>query len=179
MHYKIRRWLTISKELLINEEIREKEVRVIGSDGTQLGIMSISSALKAAEDAELDLVEIAPKSVPHVCKIMDYGKYKFDLAKREKEARKSQKVINIKEVRVSPVIDTNDLKTKINQATKFLKSGDKVKVTMRFRGREMSYMDNGFALLDKFASNFTEIASVEKPPAKEGRSIIMFLAPKN
>ena len=110
---------------------------------------------------------------------MDYGKYKFDLAKKEKEARKSQKVINIKEVRVSPVIDTNDLKTKINQATKFLKSGDKVKVTMRFRGREMSYMDNGFALLDKFASNFTEIASVEKPPAKEGRSIIMFLAPKN
>ena len=164
--------------MLINEEIKDKEVRVIGSDGQQLGIMSIDKALDAANAQNLDLVQIAPKSVPSVCKIMDYGKYKFDLAKKEKEARKNQRIVNIKEVRVSPTIDTNDLNTKINQASKFLKSGDKVKVSMRFRGRELSYMDNGVVLLNKFASHFTEIAVVEKPPLKEGRSMIMFLAPK-
>ena len=164
--------------MLINEEIRDKEVRVISGDGQQLGVMSIDKALDLANAQNLDLVQIAPKSVPSVCKIMDYGKYKFDLAKKEKEARKNQRVVNIKEVRVSPTIDTNDLNTKINQASKFLKSGDKVKVSMRFRGRELSYMDNGVALLNKFASHFTEIAVIEKPPLKEGRSMIMFLAPK-
>ena len=140
--------------------------------------MSIDKALDAANAQNLDLVQIAPKSVPSVCIIMDYGKYKFDLAKKEKEARKNQRVVNIKEGRVSPTIDTNDLNTKINQATKFLKSGDKVKVSMRFRGRELSYMDNGIVLLNKFAEHFTEIAVVEKAPLKEGRSMIMFLAPK-
>lgn len=164
---------------MINEEIKDKEVRVIDSKGTQLGVMSIDKALDMAANENLDLVQIAPKSVPSVCKIMDYGKYKFDLAKKEKEARKNQKVVNIKEVRVSPSIDTNDLNTKINQASKFLKSGDKVKVSMRFRGRELSRMDIGIELLNKFASNFTDLAVVEKAPLKEGRSMVMFLAPKN
>ena len=164
---------------MINEEIKDKEVRVIGEDGAQLGVMKINDALETAAAKNLDLVKIAPKSVPPVCKVMDYGKYKFNLAKKEKEARKNQKVINIKEVRVSPTIDTNDLNTKVNQASKFLKSGDKVKVTMRFRGRELSYMDKGIGLLNEFASHFDGIASIEKPPAKEGRSMIMFLAPKN
>ncbi len=173
------RCTTISKELMINEEINDKEVRVIGDDGEQLGVMSAAEAIELAASKNLDLVKIAPKSVPPVCKIMDYGKYKFNLAKKEKEAKKNQKVMNIKEVRVSPTIDTNDLNTKINQASKFLKSGDKVKVTMRFRGREMSYMDNGVVLLNKFASHFDGIAVVEKAPMKEGRSMIMFLAPKN
>ena len=172
------RCLTISKELLINEEIKDKEVRVVSADGEQLGIMKIAEALEAAYKRNLDLVKIAPKAVPPVCKIMDYGKYKFDIAKKEKEARKNQRVINIKEIRVSPTIDKNDLNTKINQASKFLMAGDKVKVTMRFRGRELSYMDNGFALLNQFATNFEGVGVVEKAPAKEGRSMIMFLAPK-
>lgn len=171
--------MTISKELLINEEIKDKEVRVVSNDGEQLGIMKIADALDAAYKANLDLVKIAPKAVPPVCKIMDYGKYKFDLAKKEKEARKNQKVVNVKEIRVSPTIDKNDLNTKINQASKFLSSGDKVKVTMRFRGRELAYMDNGFTLLNQFASHFDGVGVVDKAPMKEGRSVVMFLAPKS
>lgn len=164
---------------MINEDIKDKEVRVVGETGEQFGVMDIGKAMAMAGERNLDLVKIAPKAQPPVCKIMDYGKYKFDLAKREKEARKNQKITSIKEIRVSPTIDTNDIKTKVNQALKFLKSGDKVKVSMRFRGRELSYMDNGITLLNKFASNFEEVAVVEKAPAKEGRSMIMFLAPKN
>jgi len=164
---------------MINEEIKEKEVRMIDEDGGQLGVMSIGDAMAAAASKNLDLVKIAPQAVPPVCKIMDYGKYKFDLAKKEKEARKKQKVISIKEIRVSPTIDKNDLNTKVNQASKFLKSGDKVKVSMRFRGRELSHMDNGVILLNEFASKFDDLAVVEKAPAKEGRSMIMFLAPKS
>ncbi|MBR6523225.1 MAG: translation initiation factor IF-3 [Clostridia bacterium] len=173
------RCLLISKELLINEEIRAKEVRVISGEGEQLGIMSLSSALDAANERNLDLVEISPNANPPVCKIMDYGKYKFDLAKKEKEARKKQKVISVKEIRFSPSIDTNDLNTKTNQASKFLKSGDKVKVSVRFRGRELSYMDNGITLLNQFASKLEDVSVVEKAPLKEGRSMVMFLAPKN
>ena len=173
------RCLFISKELLINEEIRAKEVRVISGEGEQLGIMSLSAALDAANARNLDLVEISPNANPPVCKIMDYGKYKFDLAKKEKEAKKKQKVISVKEIRFSPSIDTNDLNTKVNQASKFLKSGDKVKVSVRFRGRELSYMDNGITLLNQFASKLEEFSTIEKAPLKEGRSMVMFLAPKN
>ena len=173
------RCLFISKELLINEEIRAKEVRVISGEGEQLGIMSLSAALDAANARNLDLVEISPNANPPVCKIMDYGKYKFDLAKKEKEAKKKQKVISVKEIRFSPSIDTNDLNTKVNQASKFLKSGDKVKVSVRFRGRELSYMDNGVTLLNQFASKLEEFSTIEKAPLKEGRSMVMFLAPKN
>lgn len=173
------RCLLISKELLINEEIRAKEVRVISGDGEQLGIMSVSAALDAANARNLDLVEISPNANPPVCKIMDYGKYKFDLAKKEKEAKKKQKVISVKEIRFSPSIDTNDLNTKTNQASKFLKSGDKVKVSVRFRGRELSYMDNGITLLNQFASKLEDVSVIEKAPLKEGRSMVMFLAPKN
>ena len=173
------RCLFISKELLINEEIRAKEVRVISGEGEQLGIMSLSDAMDAANARNLDLVEISPNANPPVCKIMDYGKYKFDLAKKEKEARKKQKVISVKEIRFSPSIDTNDLNTKVNQASKFLKSGDKVKVSVRFRGRELSYMDNGITLLNQFASKLEEFSTIEKAPLKEGRSMVMFLAPKN
>ena len=172
------RCLFISKELLINEEIKAKEVRVINGEGQQLGIMSLSAALDEANASGLDLVEISPNAAPPVCKIMDYGKYKFNLAKKEKESRKNQKVINVKEIRFSPSIDTNDLNTKINQASKFLKSGDKVKVSVRFRGRELSYMDNGITLLNQFASKLEEVSSIEKAPLKEGRSMVMFLAPK-
>lgn len=164
--------------MLINEEIRAKEVRVISGEGEQLGIMSLNEALNAAAARNLDLVEISPNANPVVCKIMDYGKYKFNLAKKEKEARKNQKVISVKEIRFSPSIDTNDLNTKVNQASKFLKSGDKVKVSVRFRGRELSYMDNGITLLNQFASKLEEFGTVEKAPLKEGRSMVMFLAPK-
>ncbi len=164
---------------MINEEIKAKELRVINGEGQQLGIMSLSEALNAAAAENLDLVEISPNANPPVCKIMDYGKYKFNLAKKEKEARKNQKVISVKEIRFSPSIDTNDLNTKINQTSKFLKSGDKVKVSVRFRGRELSYMDNGITLLNEFASKLTEVSVVEKAPLKEGRSMVMFLAPKN
>ena len=164
---------------MINESIKAKEVRVINNDGSQLGILPIKDALAEAAKRDLDLVNISPNANPPVCKIMDYGKYKFDLAKKEKEARKKQKVISVKEIRFSPSIDTNDLNTKTNQASKFLKSGDKVKVSVRFRGRELSYMDNGITLLNQFASKLEEFCTIEKAPLKEGRSMVMFLAPKN
>lgn len=168
-----------SKELLINEEIRDKEVRVIDVEGDQLGVMNIKDAQKLAIAKNLDLVKIAPQAQPPVCKIMDYGKYKFNLAKKEKEARKNQKVVNIKEIRLSAGIDTHDFETKLGHATKFLKSGDKVKVSLRFRGREVSHAQIGEQLLVRFASQLEEIATLEKKPKLEGRSMIMFLAPKN
>ena len=166
-----------SKELQINDEIREPEVRVILDDGTQLGVMSSKDALEKAMARDLDLIMIAPKAIPPVCKIMDYGKYKFEMNKREKENRKNQKVINIKEVQLSPSIDTNDFNTKVNHALKFLKHGDKVKVMVRFRGREVSHSDIGLVLLDKFAEQTKEVGTVEKPAKLEGRNMIMFLAP--
>ena len=163
----------------INEEIRDKELRVIGSDGTQLGIMSSESALRMAEEQELDLVKIAPNSTPPVCKIMDYGKFRFEQLKKEKEAKKNQHVVEIKEVRMSPNIDTNDFNTKVKSALKFLKDGDRVKVTVRFRGREMAHTSIGHDLLVKFGSDCSEIANVDKAPKLDGRHMSMFLSPKS
>lgn len=162
---------------MINEQIRDKEIRLIGEHGEQLGIMSSRDALKLAKEADLDLVKVAPQAKPPVCKIMDYGKYKFELNKREKENRKNQKVINIKEVQLSPSIDTNDFNTKCNHAIKFLKKGDKVKVIVRFRGREVSHSQIGYTLLERFAEQAKEAGTVEKPAKLEGRNMTMFLAP--
>ena len=170
--------VNISKELQINEEIRDKEVRVISNDGGQLGIMSAKDAFNLASEKGYDLVKIAPNAEPPVCKIMDYGKYKFELAKREKENRKNQKVVNIKEVQLSPSIDTNDFNTKCNHAIRFLKSGDKVKVMVRFRGREVSHSEIGEVLLSRFAEQAGEYGSIERAPKLEGRNMTMFLAPK-
>ena len=163
---------------MINEQIRDKEVRLIGEDGEQLGIVQFKDALKMAQDAELDLVKIAPTAKPPVCKIIDYGKYRYELARKEKEARKKQKVIEIKEVRLSPNIDTNDLNTKVGAARKFLEKGDKVKVTLRFRGREMAHMNQTRYILDDFAEKLADIAVVDKPSKVEGRSLVMFLTAK-
>ena len=162
----------------LNEEIRDKEIRVIGADGTQLGIMSAATALNLAAEQELDLVKIAPNSTPPVCKIMDYGKFRFEQLKKEKEARKNQRIVEIKEVRMSPNIDTNDFNTKVKSAQKFLKDGDRVKVTVRFRGREMAHTSIGHDLLVKFGSECSEVASVDKPPKLDGRHMSMFLSPK-
>lgn len=165
-------------ELLINEQIRDKEVRVVGEDGEQLGIMSSRDAMKLAEEAGLDLVKIAPTAKPPVCKIVDYGKFKYEQTRKEKEAKKKQKVIEIKEIRLSPNIDTNDLNTKMNAARKFLSKGDKVKITLRFRGREMAHMANSKHILDDFAQELSDIAVIEKAPKVEGRSMTMFLTEK-
>lgn len=171
------RYGTIS-ELMINEQIRDREVRLIGTDGEQLGVMPTREAMRLAREAELDLVKIAPTAKPPVCKIIDYGKYRYELARKEKEARKKQRIIEIKEVRLSPNIDTNDLNTKVNQARKFLSKGDKVKVTLRFRGRELAHVNQSKVILDQFAEQLSDVAVVEKPAKFEGRSMIMFLAEK-
>ena len=163
---------------MINEQIRDREIRLIGEDGQQLGIMSSREAMKIAREAELDLVKIAPQAKPPVCKIIDYGKYRYELARKEKEARKKQKVIEVKEVRLSPNIDTNDLNTKTGAARKFLEKGDKVKVTLRFRGREMAHMQQSKHILDDFAEMLAEVAVVEKPAKLEGRSMSMVLTEK-
>ena len=163
----------------INEEIRDKEIRVITDDGEQLGIMSAKDALKLAEKANLDLVKIAPGANPPVCKIMDYGKYRFEQAKRDKEAKKNQHVIEIKEIRLSLNIDTHDFETKGNQAMKFLKSGNKIKVSIRFRGREMGHQNIGLANMTRFAEYCSEYGNIEKPAKLEGRNMLMFLAPKS
>lgn len=168
-----------TKELQINEEIRDKEVRVITDDGEQLGIMSAAEALKIAEERDLDLVKIAPQAQPPVCKIINYGKYRFEQAKREKEAKKNQRVIEIKEVRLSLNIDTHDFETKVNHAKKFLASGNKVKVSIRFRGREMAHTELGLVPMQRFAEALSAEANVEKPAKVEGRSMLMFLAPKS
>ena len=163
---------------MINEQIRDKEVRLIGEDGEQLGIVSSRDALKMAEEAGLDLVKIAPTAKPPVCKIVDYGKYKYEQVRKEKEAIKKQKVIDIKANRLSPNIDTNDLNTKIGAARKFLTKGDRVKITLRFRGREMAHMNNSKHILDDIAQSLSDIAVVEKAPKVEGRSMTMFLTEK-
>ena len=165
-------------ELFINEQIRDREVRLIGPDGAQLGIMSAKEAYQKALEADLDLVKIAPAAKPPVCKIIDYGKYKYELARKEKEAHKKQKTVEIKEVRLSPNIDTNDLNTKTNAARKFLTKGDKVKVTLRFRGREMAHMNRSKYILDEFAEKLSDISTVEKAPKVEGRSMTMVLSEK-
>ena len=163
---------------MINEQIRDKEVRLIGADGEQLGIVSSKEAQKLAEEAGLDLVKIAPTAKPPVCKIIDYGKYRYEQARKEKEAKKKQKTVELKEIRLSPNIDTNDLNTKINSAKKFIEKGNKVKVTLRFRGREMAHMNQSKYILDDFAESLADVAVVEKAPKVEGRSIGMVLAEK-
>lgn len=171
------RCTTIS-DLFINEQIRDKEVRVIGENGNQLGIMSSKDALKFAQEANLDLIKIAPTAKPPVCKIADYGKYRYELARKEKDARKKQKITEVKELRLSPNIDDNDLNTKANQARKFLAKGDKVKITLRFRGREMAHMNTTKVILDELFAKLEDIAVVDKPPKVEGRSMVMFLSQK-
>ena len=164
--------------MLINDEIREKEVRLIDSDGAQLGILALADAKAKAEAKGLDLVLIAPQAKPPACKLMDDGKYKFEQGKREKEQRKNQRIVNIKEVRITPSIDVHDFNTKVNQTVKFLKSGDKVKVTVRFRGRELHHTQLGQDLLVKFGDAITEVGTVEKAAKLEGRNMTMVVAPK-
>lgn len=163
---------------MINEQIRDREVRVIGKDGEQLGIMSSKEAYAIASEAGLDLIRIAPQAKPPVCKIMDYGKFRYEQSRKEKVARKKQKTVELKEVRLSPNIDTNDLNTKSSAARKFLTKGDKVKVTLRFRGREITHMNDSKHILDEFAAALSDIAVVEKQPKQEGRSMTMVLAEK-
>ena len=168
-----------SKELATNEEIKFKEVRVINSDGSQLGVLPIEKAIEAAYAQDLDLVNISPNAQPPVCKIMDYGKYRFEQTKREKEAKKNQHVVEIKEIRLSLGIDTHDFETKVNHARRFLTSGNKVKVSIRFRGREMAHTENGLVTMKQFADACGEFCVVEKAAKLEGRSMMMFLAPKS
>ena len=163
---------------MINEQIRDREIRLIGENGEQLGIMSAKDAYKMARDAELDLVKIAPKAQPPVCKIVDYGKYRYEQSRREKEAKKKQKTVELKEVRLSPNIDTNDLNTKVNNAKKFIGKGNRVKVTLRFRGREMAHVQQSKHILDDFAKLLEDVAVVEKPAKMEGRSMSMVLTEK-
>lgn len=165
-------------DLFINEQIRDREVRVIGADGEQLGVMPTKEAMKLAEEAGVDLVKIAPTAKPPVCKIVDYGKFKYEQARKDKEAKKKQKIVEIKEIRLSPNIDTNDLNTKVNAARKFISKGDRVKVTLRFRGREMAHMNTSKHILDDFAEALSDIAVMDKAPKVEGRSMTMFLAEK-
>ena len=166
-----------SKELEINGQIRDREVRLIGADGEQKGVVSIQVAMRAAEDAGLDLVKIAPQAVPPVCKVLDYGKYRFEQQKKEKEAKKNQKVVEVKETRLSLNIDTNDFNTKLNQTAKFLAAGHKVKVSIRFRGREMAHSALGADVLKRFAEALPQ-ASTDKPPVLEGRTMSILLIPK-
>lgn len=173
----MRRYTTIS-DLMINEQIRDKEVRLVGQEGEQLGVMPIREAMRMAEEAELDLVKIAPKAKPPVCKIIDYGKFKYEQARKTKEARKKQKVVDIKEIVLSPNIDSNDLNTKVNNARRFITKGNKVKVTLRFRGREMAHVHKSRHVLDDFAKLMEDISSIEKPAKMEGRNMTMVLTEK-
>ncbi len=163
---------------MINEQIRDREVRLIGADGEQLGIVSSREAQKIADEAGLDLVKIAPNAKPPVCKVIDYGKYRYEQARKEKDAKKKQKTVELKEIRLSPNIEANDLNTKMNAAKKFLAKGNKVKITLRFRGREMAHMNASKYILDDIAENLSDVAVVEKAPKVEGRSIGMVLAEK-
>lgn len=168
----------IIKELQINEEIREKEVRLIDVDGAQLGVVSLKRAMEVSAERDLDLVNVAPSAKPPVCKVMDYGKYKYELAKKEKEARKNQKIINVKEIRLTPNIELHDLNVKANRAIEFLKDGDKVKVAVRFRGREMGHTQLGRVVLDDFFELISEVGKIEKAAKLEGRNMVMFVMPK-
>lgn len=168
--------ISTKKELEINKEIRDKEIRVIGADGSQLGVITPAQALKLAEEANLDLVKIAPTATPPVCRIMDFGKFRFEQQKKEKENKKNQKIVDTKEVRLSLNIDTNDFNTKVNQANKFLKNGDKVKATIRFRGREMAHSKLGLEVINHFGE-VVEGGVIEKPAKLEGKSMQMIIAP--
>ena len=179
LYIKISRRCPVIKELQINEEIRDREVRLIDAEGEQLGVVPSKKAQAMADEKELDLVKISPNAKPPVCKIMDYGKYKYEAAKREKEAKKKQKTVSIKEVRLTPAIDTNDLNVKAKRAKDFLQNGDKVKVSVRFRGREMGNTSAGRVVLEKFAEVTSEYGVIDKKPKLEGRSMVMFLNPKS
>lgn len=172
------RWRTISKDMLVNENIRAREVRLIGPKGDQLGIRSLRDALQLARESNLDLVNVAPNARPPVCRVMDYGKYRYEQSKREKEARKKQKVISLKEVRLSSTIEEHDFQTKLRNAKKFIKAGDKVKCSIRFRGREITHQDIGREILGRIAEELKDEAEVERRPKLEGRSMIMILVPK-
>lgn len=168
-----------SKDIQINDEIRDEEVRLIGPNGDQLGIVPIKKALELAAKENLDLVKVASKAVPPVCKILDYGKYRFEMSKREKESKKNQRTVEIKEVRLSVNIDTHDFDTKVAHAQRFVKSGNKVKVSIRFRGREMGHPEIGFDIMKRFAESCSEFASVERPAKLDGKCMLMFLAPNS
>lgn len=172
------RWQVISKEHLVNEEIRAREVRLIDSEGEQVGIVPFREALRLAQEKELDLVNIAPTAKPPVCRIMDYGKFRYEQQKKEKEARKNQKVVEIKEVRLSPTIEEHDFQTKLRNTVKFLESGNKVKLTIRFRGRAITHAEIGQQVMEKLAKEVEHLCTVERKPKIEGRSMIMILAPK-
>lgn len=163
----------------VNEQIRDREIRVIGEDGEQLGIMSAKDAIKLAEERELDLVKISPNAIPPVCKIMNFGKFKFEQAKREKEAKKNQKITTVKEIRLSATIDTHDIEVKAKNAAKFLTSGDKVKVSIRFKGRQLSHKEIGNAVMDSFFKLVEDVGTIEKPARIDGKSMIMIVAPKS
>ena len=170
--------LNIANELLINEQIRDKEVRVIDENGVQLGIMPIARAMELSEQRELDLVKIAPQAVPPVCRLMDYGKHRFETSKKEKEARKNQKIIAIKEIRLSPTIDVHDVEVRVKNTIKFLSEGDNVKVSIRFRGRQTTHAEIGMRVMNDFAQQVSEYGTVSRPPRLEGRILSMTLAPK-
>ena len=172
------RWTHISTELIINERIRDREVRVIGEDGAQLGIMPTERALQLAVDAGLDLVKIVPRAVPPVCKLMDYDKHRFEQAKREKEIRKNQKTVTLKEVQLSATIEENDIQVKARNAVRFLKAWDKVKVTIRFRGRQITHSEIGYKVMREFAERISDVAVIERMPNLEGRHMIMILVPR-
>ena len=163
---------------MINEQIRDKEIRLIDEEGNQVGVVSSKEAQKMADEKKLDLVKIAPTAKPPVCKIMDYGKYRYDMVKKEKEAKKKQKVIEVKELRLSPNIDTHDVQVKVKKAMEFLKDGDKVKVSIRFRGREIGHSKTAMIILEYFAKEVAEVGVVDKAPKMEAKSLVMFLAPK-
>ena len=163
---------------MINEEIRDREVRVIGADGAQLGVLPTQRALELAEEAGLDLVKIVPNAQPPVCKLMDYDKHRYEQSKRERELRKNQRIVTLKEVQLSATIEENDVQTKFKNAVKFLQDGDKVKVSIRFRGRQIAHADIGMKIMQDFASRIEEFGSVERRPMLEGRHMIMILAPK-
>jgi translation initiation factor IF-3 len=173
------RWQAISKEHLINEDIRAREVRLIDTEGQQVGIVPLREALRMAQEKELDLVNIAPTAKPPVCRIMDYGKFRYEQQKKEKEARKNQKVVDVKEVRLSPTIEEHDFQTKLRNTAKFLESGNKVKLTIRFRGRAITHAELGQQVMEKLAKEVEHISTVERKPKIEGRSMIMILAPKS
>ncbi len=178
IYIKKRRCLTISKELAINEQIRDKEVRLLASNGDQLGIVSLKEAQAMADEQNLDLVQISPNAKPSVCKLMDYGKHRYEQSRKEKEAKKKQKVVSLKEVRLRPGIEANDLNTKANNAIKFLKKGDKVKVELRFRGRELGHKDIGKAVMLKFIDIVKEFGEPTKAPAFEGNNMVVIIDPK-
>jgi translation initiation factor IF-3 len=173
-----RRWQVISREHQVNEAIRAREVRLIGPNGDQIGVVPLREALRMAQEADLDLVNVAPQAKPPVCRIMDYGKFRYEQSKREKEARKKQKTIQVKEVRLSPSIEEHDLQTKLRNVKKFLQSGDKVKLTIRFRGREITHQEIGLGILNRMAKEVEDLAQVERQPKLEGRQMIMILSPK-